>query len=367
MAPRKIPSVDYLRVYPGLNDFSDVLEAIPQTIGGHLTNLKEVKAKSGSIGLDVGNDIKAYFQNRNPESLRKISLVLDALLPAIGQKMHIAALAAEQVSHQVDRIDTDYRMICEHEVPESVQVQHNDPAFIEIVPQERQASIRSQARREAREAREARRATQQQDSRSVTPVSVVEPPLNPTTSRRGRGRTATPQVVANLLPAEPVRESQVNHNSLSHHAENDGALDSSVQQERLEKFAEDEVKPDFHSTNADERESRSKATQLPPVVMPLLETEQNNDKPPDSSKNDSSPAEEGGAEVIIGMKRKRGSAPKSSEPVYCYCQRGSFGEMVGCDGPHCEREWFHLDCIGLSALPKGQWFCEECRAKLRRR
>lgn len=367
MAPPKIPSVDYLRVYPGLNDFSDVLEAIPQAIGGHLTNLKEVKAKCGSIGLKVGNEIKSYFQNRNPESLRQISVILDTLLPAIGQKMHIAALAAEQVSHQFDRLDIDYRMIREHEVPESVQVQHNDPAFIEIVPQERQASIRSQARREAREAREAKRAIQQQESRSATTSNTLEVPLTAAAGRRGRGRNATPQILVNALPAEPLRDAQVHLNHTDRLAEDEDVLSTPVQQDKMESFAEEDVKPDPRARHADEREPKLRASQLPPVVMPLLEKELNSDEPPGVTKNTPKSAEEGGADVIIGMKRKRGSAPKSSEPVYCYCQRGSFGEMVGCDGPHCEREWFHLGCIGLSALPKGQWFCEECRAKLRRR
>lgn len=48
---------------------------------------------------------------------------------------------------------------------------------------------------------------------------------------------------------------------------------------------------------------------------------------------------------------------------YCYCQRGSYGEMIGCDGSDCEREWFHLACVGLKAIPKGSWFCDECRSK----
>lgn len=36
---------------------------------------------------------------------------------------------------------------------------------------------------------------------------------------------------------------------------------------------------------------------------------------------------------------------------YCYCDGVSYGEMVGCDGDNCEREWFHLDCVGLSRAP----------------
>ena len=36
---------------------------------------------------------------------------------------------------------------------------------------------------------------------------------------------------------------------------------------------------------------------------------------------------------------------------YCYCDGPSYGAMVGCDGDHCVREWFHLDCVGLSRAP----------------
>jgi hypothetical protein len=46
------------------------------------------------------------------------------------------------------------------------------------------------------------------------------------------------------------------------------------------------------------------------------------------------------------------------EPRYCYCNQVSFGEMVGCDSDSCEREWFHLPCVGLKIAPKGNGrFC----------
>lgn len=41
------------------------------------------------------------------------------------------------------------------------------------------------------------------------------------------------------------------------------------------------------------------------------------------------------------------------EPTYCYCNGVSYGEMVGCDADSCEREWFHLECVGLKVAPKG--------------
>ena len=50
--------------------------------------------------------------------------------------------------------------------------------------------------------------------------------------------------------------------------------------------------------------------------------------------------------------------------VYCFCQQVSFGEMVACDNEACEREWFHLPCVGLTSPPQGTWYCEDCQVKL---
>ncbi|EIE89542.1 hypothetical protein RO3G_14253 [Rhizopus delemar RA 99-880] len=41
-----------------------------------------------------------------------------------------------------------------------------------------------------------------------------------------------------------------------------------------------------------------------------------------------------------------------NEPLYCYCQQVSFGEMVACDNADCEIEWFHLACVDLKTVPK---------------
>ncbi|KAF9266760.1 hypothetical protein L218DRAFT_895844 [Marasmius fiardii PR-910] len=59
--------------------------------------------------------------------------------------------------------------------------------------------------------------------------------------------------------------------------------------------------------------------------------------------------------------------PADSEKKYCYCNRVSFGEMVGCDaGESCAIEWFHLDCVGLTELPSEDqaWYCRDCEPKV---
>lgn len=65
--------------------------------------------------------------------------------------------------------------------------------------------------------------------------------------------------------------------------------------------------------------------------------------------------------------------------LYCFCKQVSWGNMVGCDNPDCEYEWFHwgklvlekdegmltwIGCVGITKEPAGAWFCDECKKKL---
>jgi len=45
---------------------------------------------------------------------------------------------------------------------------------------------------------------------------------------------------------------------------------------------------------------------------------------------------------------------------YCFCNNVSYGDMIGCDDDDCEREWFHLGCVGLLKPPQGTWYCDAC-------
>ncbi|KAI9360580.1 hypothetical protein BD770DRAFT_384414 [Pilaira anomala] len=55
-----------------------------------------------------------------------------------------------------------------------------------------------------------------------------------------------------------------------------------------------------------------------------------------------------------------------NEPVYCYCQQVSFGEMLACDNEQCDIEWFHLECVGLKTPPKGTWYCKNCTVEVKK-
>ncbi|PWN18561.1 hypothetical protein BCV69DRAFT_284865 [Microstroma glucosiphilum] len=74
-----------------------------------------------------------------------------------------------------------------------------------------------------------------------------------------------------------------------------------------------------------------------------------------------SPAGDGAGGVPLG-----GSGPGSvggdeaDERRYCFCNNVSYGDMIGCDDDACEREWFHLGCVGLTKPPSGTWYCDDC-------
>ena len=102
-------------------------------------------------------------------------------------------------------------------------------------------------------------------------------------------------------------------------------------------------------------------------------------------------AKKWGLEAEAGLKRKAsflgldldlvkdlgGDAPTGNkfdmpvdpnEPTYCYCNRVSYGEMVGCENQDCAIGWFHIACVGLTleTIPKGKWYCPDCRKNRRR-
>jgi hypothetical protein len=52
-----------------------------------------------------------------------------------------------------------------------------------------------------------------------------------------------------------------------------------------------------------------------------------------------------------------------NEPIYCICGQVAFGEMIGCDNPDCDKEWFHVQCVGKPDK-SSKWYCPDCTKRL---
>ena len=66
--------------------------------------------------------------------------------------------------------------------------------------------------------------------------------------------------------------------------------------------------------------------------------------------------EDGGSQSSAAEEEEAG-AEDEEEPRYCYCNQVSYGEMVACDYDGCKKEWFHLDCAGMSKAPQKTCEC----------
>lgn len=353
--PNSVKHSYHRDVYPGLNDISDALEALPVEIIRHFTLLREIDAKC-VVHLPTLNDlINRFFsypdqgldektQIEREEVMAEIRRLIRELMPCQEEKMHVAGVAAETIKRHISRIDHDYEQIQQNEIPEEVQFgPYDHPAIVHNKANEGNnnksssaQSTRSESRREAIAAKKA----EKEDGKTTTTTATGSGRGhggNPSTRGRakgaGRGAAIQQQQQQQQIQfqnqyqqVQLQQQQQQQQQQLQQHAAGGGNNGGS----RKRKIHESE---DGYNAYDDGN----------PVSRPATPTSRRSRKTANNN-ND-----------------------LADEPVYCYCQQVSYGEMVGCDGPDCKKEWFHLPCIGLTSPPKGQWFCEDCAAKYRRR
>lgn len=54
---------------------------------------------------------------------------------------------------------------------------------------------------------------------------------------------------------------------------------------------------------------------------------------------------------------------ETGDKEWCYyCRLGDdVDDLIQCDNPSCHILWFHLTCIEIKHVPKGKWYCPDCR------
>lgn len=139
---------------------------------------------------------------------------------------------------------------------------------------------------------------------------------------------------------------------------------------------------DDEETGEEEQDRPSRRSQQPRIAA-VSRSRRGNGNGNDSrsvvsgSRGRSVPEEEPALEPDAG-EEEEGEDP--NEDKYCYCGQGSFGEMIACDNDDCLKEWFHLDCTGLRAVPGDngefvssqngcfmltvvvvKWYCDDCK------
>ncbi|KAK5959746.1 Pho23p PWA37_003113 [Arxiozyma heterogenica] len=308
-------------LYPGLNDLADIFEEIPIEIIKYLTLLHEIDAKCTNVLPTLSSSIDKLLDNDNKDkpTLMEINTLLEELMPSLEEKMHVSSLMCELINTLDKRLELAYEVaIRNEEIPSSVRLGlDNHPAMHlhhELIQSLNKPSHSHRNTRSTQNTRsEAKKETQSNNNNKKEKQSSSQD-----NNKRGTTNTSSSNIS--------------NNNNSSHNTGSASATTSS-------KRRSNNSNSNSHSNGSSNANSSTSRQQKG--------NSRNNSK----STND----------VATPTLRVN----EYGEPVYCYCNQVAYGEMVGCDGENCELEWFHLPCIGLTTLPKGKWYCDTCKAKVR--
>ncbi|KAI5953768.1 hypothetical protein KGF57_003977 [Candida theae] len=393
--PRTITHLHEL--LPGLNDISDAFEALPLDIVKYFTLLKEIDAKCINTVPQINHRIKNYIDNlhvapasndgdvngradedevqvqalalaRKQKSensqLNIIKNKINEVIPCLEEKMHVTSVATDLLNKHMRRINQDYKLIIQNnEIPENIRIGPLvHPAMILDSTHPAKdlqngngegatgngngggggggngggyghgsstaQSQRSESRREALAARKANKDDDRDGGASGSNVSKKKRSKEQTPFEGGKSANGNNSSTGGS-DKKRKNEDRSSTSSLlkkkKKGADDDGDIDGG-----------DEDDGDDNGVNSRSDGRKSSSANL------------------DKSKGTASNSGAGGGAGSSG------GSGGSHEPTYCYCNQVSFGEMVGCDGEDCKREWFHLPCIGFKNPPKGKWYCDDC-------
>jgi hypothetical protein len=210
---------------------------------------------------------------------------------------------------------------------------------------------------------------------SVAPKAVSPPPAPVPSAKGPKAAPAPGPEVPQLAAAQPTRPRSARGHVPTPKAQSE------------------EPKP--HEAEKPTRELRRHSVFSQVAIVPTRASSRR--KPP--PKGDVTAGEDG-KKTVTNVKRAQGNKNKRKrkadedpepqeedidpdEPHYCICDDVSFGGMISCDNnvstlrrrdntntndQQCEKEWFHLDCVGMTEkdIPsrRAKWYCPDCREQM---
>ncbi|CAA21250.1 Chromatin modification-related protein png2 [Schizosaccharomyces pombe] len=289
-----------IEIFAALNDFTDAIVSVPESVCGKFTSLKEIDAQVRDIRQNVIQEIGVVLKNEKNDELsgeercERLQKTLKEILPYSDSKICLATDAMNNIKSCIDRLDAGFEYV-ELEIPQQLRLGYPDDRALmnyhsTVTPQT------SERRRETRRHQNNQHSQQYSSQERSSSYNNFEDASSPQSSYH------TP--TKRRKNAVPRKSSSPPLSSTKHAPQST------------------ERRPVRRS------ESRLKQTNGEPLV-----------------KHDTLDSSD---------------ISREGEQLYCYCQQVSYGQMIGCDNENCKREWFHLPCVGLVEPPKGIWYCKEC-------
>ncbi|CAL4220145.1 unnamed protein product, partial [Meganyctiphanes norvegica] len=386
-----------------LEDFLEVIDQIPQEIRDRTTDLRELDLGIQNSSDQIEDQIKTFFGNakkmKTPDrdvEYEKIRKEYNKLLDDADEKLNIATNMHDLLERYMRKLDQELEKF-------KFELEADSPGITEVL-EKRSLELDEPIRDNQKEnryhnlnSRSHSTASERRQSASVSIKKEERPVADPSLSS---GLSASPPPSATAITYS-LGHMGAGSNAIAAAASQAIAATQQMQQGRRTaslKASYDAITLGVHPTEfsigselANAAQTALAASALPqePLTTPAASTstssitKKHKKKHGGSSSSSSSslaipavmeaspaPSEDLLSSDLIDPEQTPENPDWSydpNEPRYCTCNQVSYGDMVACDNPKCPVEWFHYPCVGITAPPKGKWYCPRCAASMNRR
>lgn len=392
-----------------LEDYLEMIEHLPQELRDRFSEMREMDLSVQSNLEELEKRVRIFFsdckryQSEIPQSsdneFQDIRKEYYKTLEEADEKVHLANQMYELVDKYLRRLDTElHKFKCELEADNKGITEVLEKRSLELDTPQLGQTLPSSQQKENRFERETRpRAEKRRDSGSSLQTSFAEKrqAIAPVAVVETRHSTTTPQI-ATTTP-QPTVSYNISHigagPAIAAAASQAIAATQQMQQGRRTaslKASYEAINTGVHVNEFGIGRELAGAAQ---TAIQAIQQDHNNKKkqkkwtsggsstsnnvntvstvqailatPPVVSPAPASPQVETTVQVADGGEADWTYDP--NEPRYCICNQVSYGDMVACDNEDCPSEWFHYPCVGITAPPKGKWYCPQCTTSMRRR
>ncbi|XP_045469212.1 inhibitor of growth protein 3 isoform X2 [Harmonia axyridis] len=387
-----------------LEDYLEMIEHLPQELRDRFTEMREMDLSVQNNMDDMEKRVRVFFneckryQNSDlppnlEQEFKSIRKEYYKTLEDADEKVHLANQMYELVDKYLRRLDTElHKFKCELEADNKGITEVLEKRSLELDVPVSTSNISAQQQKENRYERYRPRAEKRRDSNNSLP-SYVE-----------KRQTIAPSSIietrhSNVSQAAPVSSNNVAYN-LGHigagpaiAAAASQAIAATQQMQQGRRTASLKASYEAINTGGHGHEfsiGRELAGAAQTAIQAIQQDHANNRKKQKKwSSNSMSSSSASSSTVQAIIPQPVAVAPVEpppvdnslqnaevtdgewtydpNEPRYCLCNQVSYGDMVACDNEDCPSEWFHYPCVGITAPPKGKWYCPGCTSSMKRR
>lgn len=389
-----------------LEDYVEMIEHLPQELRDRFTEMREMDLGVQNSMDSLEKKVKTFFANAKKMSPNEKEAEYEAIrreyyktLEDADEKVHLANQMYDLVDRYLRRLDQElhkFKMELEAdnkgitEILEKRSLELDQPQTNSSQKENRNNFTSNRSRDNHSHSRAERRRDSNASSTSIEkriPVEKISPSLpepRPASANSGPIIAATsvpsaPAAIANSVGSVSYNLGHIGAGGNAIAAAASQAIAATQQMQQGRRTAS--LKASYEAINTGgvhaAEFSRELAGAAQTAIAAIQETTKKHKKKVTASVPNSnvissgvqqpvSPLVTTAATVIIDSDNPEWTYDPN-EPRYCICNQISYGEMVACDNSDCPVEWFHYPCVGVTASPKGKWYCPQCTSSMKRR